>query len=108
MNAEQGLAPGGGEVIVYEAADGGPRVEVIVGDDTVWLTQRQMADLFDTTVANVSQHARNAYEEGELAEAATLKESLIVGSEGGRGSRTPPSLPSPCSSLRARRRTRTS
>jgi hypothetical protein len=73
-----------GEIVVYEAPDGGARVEVVVGDETVWLTQRQMADLFDTTVANISLHARNAYLEGELTEAATVKESLTVRSEGGR------------------------
>ena len=73
-----------GEIVVYEAPDGGARVEVLVGDETVWLTQRQMADLFDTTVANISLHARNAYLEGELTEAATVKESLTVRSEGGR------------------------
>ena len=55
----------GGEVVVYEAPDRGPRVEVVVQDEAVWLTQRQMADLFGTTVANVSLHARNAFEEGD-------------------------------------------
>ncbi len=84
MSEERGADAAGGEIVVYETPDGGPRVEVVVGDDTVWLTQRRMADLFDTTVANVSLHARNAYDEGELTEEATLKESLIVRSEGGR------------------------
>jgi prophage maintenance system killer protein len=84
MNEETTALESGGGIIVYEAPDGGVRVEVLVGDDTVWLTQKQMADLFDTTVANISLHARNAYDEGELSEEATIKDSLIVRSEGGR------------------------
>lgn len=46
-----------GEVVVYEAPDGGPLVVVVVQDETVWLTQRQMTDLFGTTVANVNLDA---------------------------------------------------
>lgn len=84
MNDTRADVTTGGEVVVYEAPDGGPRVEVVVQDETAWLTQRQMADLFGTTVANVSLHARNAFEEGELAEEATIKESLIVRTEGQR------------------------
>ena len=46
----------GGEVLVYEAADGSVRVEVRLEQDTVWLTQRQMSDLFETTPENVVMH----------------------------------------------------
>jgi hypothetical protein len=74
----------GGEIVVYEAADGGVRVEVVVGDQTVWLTRKQMADLFDTTIRNVGLHIGNAFDEGELAEGATVKDSFTVRSEGGR------------------------
>lgn len=73
-----------GEVVVYRAADGGAQVEVLVDGDTVWLTSRQMADLFQTTTRNVELHARNAFDEGELEEGATAKESFVVRSEGGR------------------------
>jgi hypothetical protein len=73
-----------GEVVVYEGPDGGPRVEVVVQDETVWLTSRQMSELFQTTTRNVEIHARNAYQEGELEEGATAKESFVVRSEGGR------------------------
>ena len=72
MSEQMPVGSSGGQVIVDKAADGGPRVEVVLGDDTVWLMQRHMADLFGTSVANVSLHARNAYDEGELAEEATL------------------------------------
>ncbi len=73
-----------GEIVVYESSDGAARVEVVVNDETVWLTQLQMADLFDTTLPNVNIHLKNVYAEGELAEGATIKESLIVQIEGGR------------------------
>lgn len=72
-----------GEVVVFAAPDGAVQVQVLLSDETVWLTQRQMAELFDTTVANVNIHLRNVYEEGELASEATIKESLTVRSEGG-------------------------
>jgi hypothetical protein len=47
-----------GEVIVYDTPDGGVRVEVRLDRDTVWLTQRQMADLFDTSTDNISLHQK--------------------------------------------------
>ena len=72
------------EIVVYKGSDGGPQVEVIVEDDSVWLTSRQMSDLFQTTTRNVELHAQNAYAEGELDEEATAKESFVVRSEGGR------------------------
>lgn len=73
-----------GEVVVYEALDGGPRVDVVVQDETVWLTLGQMAELFDTTSQNVGMHVRNTFSEGELEEGATTKESFVVRSEGDR------------------------
>lgn len=73
-----------GEVVVYEAPDGGPRVDVIVEGETVWLTLAQMAELFDTTSQNVGMHVRNTFSEGELEERATAKESFVVRSEGDR------------------------
>ncbi len=84
MTEERGAGAAGGEIVVYEGPDGGPRVEVVVGDDTVWLTQRQMADLFDTSVPTINEHIKNAFLEGEIAEQATIQESLIVRSEGAR------------------------
>ena len=73
-----------GEIVVYEAPDGGPRVEVVVGDETVWLTSRQMSVLFQTTTRNVELHAQNAYAEAELDAGTTAKESFVVRSEGDR------------------------
>ncbi|TCO77511.1 Fic/DOC family protein [Plasticicumulans lactativorans] len=74
----------GGEVLVYEAPDGGVRVEVRLDRDTVWLTQRQMAELFETTPENVLMHLKNIYADAELAEPATAKDFLAVRTEGKR------------------------
>lgn len=73
-----------GEVIVYEAADGTIRVDVRLEQDTVWLTQKQMAELFETTPENIVMHLKNVYGDGELDEPATAKDFLVVQSEGKR------------------------
>ena len=65
-----------GEVLVYEAPDGGVRVEVKLDRDTVWLTQRQMSELFETTPENVLMHLKNIYADGELEEPATANRLL--------------------------------
>ncbi|HNB84233.1 MAG TPA: RhuM family protein [Pseudomonadales bacterium] len=74
----------GGEVLVYEAADGSARVDVRLERETVWLTQRQMAELFETTPENVLMHLKNIFAEGELDEPATAKDFLVVQTEGKR------------------------
>ena len=73
-----------GEVLVYEAADGSVRVDVRLERDTVWLTQRQMSEVFETTPENVLMHLKNVFGDGELEEFATTKEFLVVQSEGRR------------------------
>ena len=72
-----------GEVILYQPDDT-IRLEVRLEDDTVWLTQQQMADLFETTKTNVTIHVGNVYKEEELNPGATSKESLLVEKEGNR------------------------
>jgi len=74
----------GGEIIVYQAADGGSRIRVLLEGETVWLPQAMIADLFQTSVPNVNIHLKNIYVEGELDEAATIKEYLIVRREAGK------------------------
>lgn len=73
-----------GEVLVYEAPDGDARVEVKLDRDTVWLTQRQMADLFDTSTDNVGLHLKNVFADSELEEAATTEAYSVVQAEGKR------------------------
>ena len=72
-----------GEIILYQP-DETVRLEVRLEDDTVWLTQAQMAELFRATKQNISLHIKNVYEEGELSENATVKEYLTVRKEGNR------------------------
>lgn len=73
-----------GEVLLYQTEDGATRLEVRFVDESVWLTQAQMAELFHTTKQNVSLHIRNLYAERELRREATVKESLTVRREGAR------------------------
>jgi hypothetical protein len=70
--------------LLYRTSEGEPEVQVRFEDETVWLTQAQMAELFDTTVPNVNIHVRRIFQEGELDPGATIKDYLIVRSEGGR------------------------
>jgi prophage maintenance system killer protein len=72
------------EIALYMAADGSMQLDVRIDAETVWLTQRQMAELFDTTAQNVTIHLKNIYEDGELEEGATCKDFLQVQKEGGR------------------------
>jgi len=73
-----------GELILYTAEDGEAEIQLRAEDGTVWLTQLEMAALFDTSKQNISLHIRNILTEGELREEATVKESLTVQSEGRR------------------------
>ncbi|MDO9041411.1 MAG: virulence RhuM family protein [Desulfocapsaceae bacterium] len=74
----------GGELILYQTEDGRTRIECRFEDETLWLSQVLMADLFQTTTPNINLHIKNILAEGELSEAATIKDYLIVRSEGGR------------------------
>jgi len=61
-----------------------PPLDVWLENETVWLTQSQMAELFGCAIANINMHLRNIYAEEELEEAATIKDFLIVRFEGSR------------------------
>jgi hypothetical protein len=71
-------------IIMYQSQDGKTRIEVKVQEETVWLNQSQMADLFQTTKQNISSHISNVFKEGELLEQATVKNYLTVQKEGER------------------------
>jgi hypothetical protein len=73
-----------GQFLVYPTEDGRTKIEVRLENETVWLTQQHMADLFQTTKQNVSLHLQNIFAERELDRGATVKESLTVQQEGGR------------------------
>ena len=73
-----------GAMILYQTEDGRTRIECRFEGETVWLTQAMMAELFQTTLQNISLHLQNIYEEGELDPGATIKSYLIVRTEGTR------------------------
>jgi len=75
---------GKGEILVYQTEGGQVKLDVRLQEETVWLTQPLMAELFQTTQQNISQHILNVYEEGELTEKATHKKFLSVRQEGNR------------------------
>lgn len=71
-----------GEVILYETPDGKTVLDVQLEGGTVWLSQGQMAELFENTKQNISLHTRNVFREGELDENSVVKESLTTASDG--------------------------
>ncbi|NUN99349.1 MAG: virulence RhuM family protein [Saprospiraceae bacterium] len=72
------------EFLIYQSEDGTTKIEVRIVDETVWLTLNQLAELFVTTKQNINLHIKNILKEGELPEAATVKEYLTVQQEGSR------------------------
>jgi len=72
------------EIIIYRTPQGNTKIDVRLINETVWLTQQQMADLFQTTKQNISFHLINIHAEGELDESATVKDFLTVQIEGKR------------------------
>ena len=72
------------KIVIYQTEDGQTQIDVRLENDTVWLTQAQMATLFDKTPQNITMHIRNAYNEGELDKSTTCKEYLQVQTEGHR------------------------
>lgn len=72
------------DLILYTSDDGQTRLNLRVEADTVWLSQLEIAELFQTTKQNISLHAKNIFEDNELDSMATVKESLTVQTEGGR------------------------
>ena len=71
-------------IILYQTEDGRTRIQCRFQNETIWLTQALIAELFEVTVPNVNIHLKAIYAEGELTEAATIKSYLIVRSEGSR------------------------
>ncbi len=72
------------QILLYQTESGQTKIEVLLEDETVWLTQKLMAELFQTTKQNISLHIQNIYAEGELTPDSTVKEYLTVQKEGSR------------------------
>lgn len=76
--------PQEGTLLLYQTEDGRTRIECRFEGETAWLTQAQMAELFQTTLQNINLHLRNIYQEAELDPGATIKSTLMVRAEGTR------------------------
>ncbi len=80
-----GFTPGKGQFLDYEADDGQVKIDVGLKDETVWLTQQLMAELFQSSKQNINHDIQGIYEEGELVTEATVKKYLTVRRDGKRG-----------------------
>jgi len=77
------------ELILYTSEDGKSRIQLRAKDQTVWLSQREMAELFDVSTDNVGLHLKNLFEDGELSRQATTEECSVVQKKGDREVRRP-------------------
>lgn len=83
MNSKDHTKPEG-EILFYQTEDNDTKVEVRIEQDTVWMTQASIAELYGTTPQNITIHLKNIFDEGELDEASTCKDYLQVQMEGKR------------------------
>lgn len=72
------------QIVIYQNDSGEVKLDVRFDDDTVWLTQKLMAELFDVSIANINMHIKNIFDEHELVQNLTIKDFLIVQKEGKR------------------------
>jgi hypothetical protein len=70
------------EILLYQSEDGQTKIDVRLEDETVWLNQKQIVELFQTTKQNVSLHIRNIFKEGELVEISVVKDYLTTALDG--------------------------
>lgn len=71
-----------GELILYRSQDGSARIQLRAVDGSVWLSQAQMAELFDTSKQNISLHLKNIFADNELDESAVVKDYLTTAADG--------------------------
>ena len=72
------------EIVLYTTTDGKIKIDTIFQNETIWLTQKKMAELFDVNIPSVSKHLSNIFKEGELKRDATVSKMEIVQQEGSR------------------------
>lgn len=73
-----------GEIVIYQTDDGDTKIDVRFVDETVWLTQAQLCELYQTSKSNVSEHIKNIFEESDLEENSTVRKFRTVQNEGER------------------------
>lgn len=78
------IAPPAGEMLLYQTEDGRTRIECRLADDTLWMTQPQLAELFQVTPPTINEHLKGIYAEGELEPERTIRKFRMVRPEGGR------------------------
>lgn len=81
------IIPSGGEVLIYKTDDGQVKIDVRLVNESLWMTQNDMALLFQCSADNISLHLKNIYDEGELSREATAEEFSVVRKEGSRAVR---------------------
>ena len=85
MSEEADSAPqSGGEIILYTTPEGAKRVEVFFQDETFWLNQKRLAELFGVEIHTINYHLKEIFASGELSTGATIRKFRIVQPEGGR------------------------
>jgi len=72
------------DIVIYQTEDGKTELEIKLENETIWLSQKQMAELFGVTTATINEHIKNIYKEQELEEFSTIRKFLIVQTEGKR------------------------
>jgi len=70
------------EVVIYQSEDGITHIDVKIADETAWLTQQQLVDLYQTSKSNVSEHIKHIFDEGELDEKSVVRNSRTTASDG--------------------------
>ncbi|WP_245832908.1 hypothetical protein [Oceanobacillus timonensis] len=71
-------------MLIYQTEEGDTKIDVRLENETVWMTQKAIAELYQKGVNTINEHIKNIYEEGELQEASTIRKNRIVQSEGKR------------------------
>ena len=71
-----------GEIIIYQTDDGGTKIDVRFEDETVWLTQQQLCELYQTSKSNISEHIKHIFEEGELDENSVVRKFRTTAADG--------------------------
>ncbi len=78
------MTEGNGEIIIYQLEDESPRIEVTLEDESIWLTQAQIVEVFGSSKANISEHIKHIYAAGEVAREGTVRKFRTVAKEGKR------------------------
>ena len=82
MNKDLPAAPESTEIILYQTEDGQTRLEVRLQDETVWLTQKRMAELFQKDVRTINEHIKNIFKENELKSESVIRNFRITADDG--------------------------